>query len=164
GEGRRPWGGWARLHYLRRGGCLAPRWVRPPGEGHGAAGVERGPALAEGRHARHLRGHGPRARGPRLRALGHPGRRPSGHVSLDGSDQRMSQVWKLAAIVLLAVGVTSCAETTMAVPPGTVEADRFLFERGQAAVKERKWVDAREYFRNIVDNYPLSPFRPDAKL
>lgn len=76
----------------------------------------------------------------------------------------MSQVWKLAAIVLLAVGVTGCAETTMAVPPGTVEADRFLFERGQAAVKERKWVDAREYFRNIVDNYPQSPFRPDAKL
>lgn len=76
----------------------------------------------------------------------------------------MSDVWKLTAVVILAIGMGGCAETTTAVPPGTAEADRFLFERGGAAAKERKWADAREYFRNIVDNYPQSPFRPDAKL
>lgn len=42
--------------------------------------------------------------------------------------------------------------------------DRFLYERGQAALKEEKWLDAREYFRQVVDNYPQSPLRPDAKL
>lgn len=76
----------------------------------------------------------------------------------------MSHVWKLMAVALLAAGVAACAETTTAVPPGTAEADRFLFERGEAAAKERNWTDAREYFRNIVDNYPQSPYRPDAKL
>lgn len=76
----------------------------------------------------------------------------------------MSHVWKLMAVALLAAGVAGCAETTTAVPPGTAEADRFLFERGEAAAKEENWTDAREYFRNIVDNYPQSPFRPEAKL
>lgn len=76
----------------------------------------------------------------------------------------MSHVWKVIAAALLAVGVAACAETTTTVPPGTAEADRFLFERGEAAAKERKWSNAREYFRNIVDNYPQSPFRPEAKL
>lgn len=42
--------------------------------------------------------------------------------------------------------------------------DRFLYERGQAALKESKWLDAREYFRQVVDNYPQSPLRPDAKI
>ena len=32
------------------------------------------------------------------------------------------------------------------------------------ALKERKWLNAREYFRQVVDNYPQSPLRPDAKL
>ncbi len=50
------------------------------------------------------------------------------------------------------------------VPPGTAEADQFLFTRGQEELKERHWVQAREYFRQIVDNYPQSQFRPDAKL
>ncbi len=48
--------------------------------------------------------------------------------------------------------------------PGTADADKFLFDRGTAAANDEKWLDAREYFRNIVDNYPQSPFRPDAKL
>ena len=57
-----------------------------------------------------------------------------------------------------------CAAKTNALPPGTADADKFLFDRGTEAAKEKKWLDAREYFRNIVDNYPQSPFRPDAKL
>jgi outer membrane protein assembly factor BamD len=42
--------------------------------------------------------------------------------------------------------------------------DRFLLDRGNAALVEKKWLDAREYFRQVVDNYPQSPARPDAKL
>jgi len=49
-------------------------------------------------------------------------------------------------------------------PANTANPDRFLYERGQAALKEEKWLDAREYFRQVVDNYPQSPLRPDAKL
>ncbi len=76
----------------------------------------------------------------------------------------MSHVWKLLASALVAVAVTGCAETIVTVPPGTAEADKFLFERGEASAKDRKWSNAREYYRNIVDNYPQSPYRPDAKL
>jgi outer membrane protein assembly factor BamD len=63
-----------------------------------------------------------------------------------------------------AVVLGGCAAERSIVPPGTVEADKFLFDRGQEEFKERRWLRAREYFRQIVDNYPQSPFRPDAKL
>jgi outer membrane protein assembly factor BamD len=66
--------------------------------------------------------------------------------------------------VAIVLGGVACAKASAALPPGTAEADKFLFERGNAAVQDEKWVDAREYYRNIVDNYPQSPFRPDAKL
>jgi outer membrane protein assembly factor BamD len=44
------------------------------------------------------------------------------------------------------------------------DADKFLFEKGTAALNKRRWYTAREYFSRIVDNYPQSPYRPDAKL
>ena len=66
--------------------------------------------------------------------------------------------------VVLVLAVTGCAQKTGSLPPGTADADKFLFDRGTESAKERKWIDAREYFRNLVDNYPQSPYRPDAKL
>ena len=44
------------------------------------------------------------------------------------------------------------------------EADKFLFEKGTAALDKHRWFTAREYFSRLVDNYPQSPYRPDAKL
>ena len=44
------------------------------------------------------------------------------------------------------------------------DADKFLFQRGEEEFKERELAAAREYYRQIVDNYPQSPYRPDAKL
>ena len=76
----------------------------------------------------------------------------------------MSHRWKSFTVAALLITVAACAKSPSTLPPGTAEADKFLFERGEAAVKNEKWVDAREYFRNIVDNYPQSPYRPDAKL
>jgi outer membrane protein assembly factor BamD len=67
-------------------------------------------------------------------------------------------------VLVLATAITGCAQKTSNLPPGTADADKFLFDRGTEAAKERKWIDAREYFRNLVDNYPQSPYRPDAKL
>ena len=42
--------------------------------------------------------------------------------------------------------------------------DRFLFDKGVAALTDKHWTDAREYYRQVVDNYPQSPLRPEAKL
>jgi outer membrane protein assembly factor BamD len=68
------------------------------------------------------------------------------------------------AVLVFAATIAGCAEKTANLAPGTADADKFLFDRGTEAAKEKKWLDSREYFRNLVDNYPQSPFRPDAKL
>jgi outer membrane protein assembly factor BamD len=65
----------------------------------------------------------------------------------------------IAALVALA----GCGKKAV-MAPGSAQADSFLHDKGTAAFNERKWLQAREYFRQIVDNYPQSPYRPDAKL
>jgi outer membrane protein assembly factor BamD len=66
--------------------------------------------------------------------------------------------------VALAVAVTACGGNRVATPPPGVAPDQFLYERGQMALMEENWLQARTYFQQIVDNYPQSPRRPDAKL
>lgn len=59
----------------------------------------------------------------------------------------------------------ACGATTARVPPeGSLEPDKFLFENGTKALNEKRWFVAREYFRQLVDNYPQSIYRADAKL
>jgi outer membrane protein assembly factor BamD len=71
----------------------------------------------------------------------------------------------VAAVALAAALLTSaCAGDRTRVPPGTLDPDKLLFERGTAALNDRKWLTAREYFRQIVEGYPQSPYRADAKL
>jgi outer membrane protein assembly factor BamD len=71
----------------------------------------------------------------------------------------------LLGFVILAIAAGACGGSQRAMlPPGTAQADQFLFERGEEALEARRWSDARQYFRQVVDNYPQSPYRPDAKL
>jgi outer membrane protein assembly factor BamD len=70
-------------------------------------------------------------------------------------------------IVFAALALTvACASATsrQVVPAGTQEPDKFLFEKGDAALKKKKWLTAREYFKQVVETYTQSPLRPDAKL
>lgn len=76
----------------------------------------------------------------------------------------MSGMRLMTALALAAMLAGGCAAKSDVLPPGTVDADKFLFDRGTEAAKDRRWLDSREYFRNLVDNYPQSPYRPDAKL
>jgi len=69
------------------------------------------------------------------------------------------------AVMLAAVGVApGCAKKSGVVPTGILEADKYLYDRGNELVAKKKWFQAREYFRQLVDNYPQSNYRPDAKL
>lgn len=70
----------------------------------------------------------------------------------------------LSLWLLVTIGLAGCGANRSDVPTGVAEADQFLFTRGQEEIKEENWVRAREYFRQIVDNYPQSTHRPDAKL
>ncbi len=67
-----------------------------------------------------------------------------------------------AAAALIVAGCASAGRNT--VPPGTLEPDRFLFERGKAALDDHKWLTAREYFKEVFETYTQSTYRPDAKL
>jgi outer membrane protein assembly factor BamD len=67
-------------------------------------------------------------------------------------------------VLIVLAGAGACAGRESSIPPDPAMADRFLMERGREAMEKRRWADAREYFRQIVDNYPGSSFRADAKL
>jgi len=79
----------------------------------------------------------------------------------------MTRMRKLsyAIVVLLALVAGACASGNSKKPPeGTLEPDKFLFERGTESLTRKRWLVAREYFRQLVDSYPTSQHRADAKL
>jgi outer membrane protein assembly factor BamD len=64
----------------------------------------------------------------------------------------------------LAVGLAACASS---IPPGTstaADADKLLIDGGTQALAGGKWLAARQYFTKLLDSYPQSAFRADAKL
>jgi outer membrane protein assembly factor BamD len=68
------------------------------------------------------------------------------------------------AVAGLAMAAACAVSTRGAVPPGTTEPDKFLFDRGTEALNARKWLTAREFFKQVTETYTASPYRPDAKL
>jgi outer membrane protein assembly factor BamD len=73
--------------------------------------------------------------------------------------------WRGIALAAALVAAAGCGiKTRGSVPPGTSEPDRFLFEKGTEALNAKKWLTAREFFKQVVETYTASPFRPDAKL
>jgi outer membrane protein assembly factor BamD len=75
---------------------------------------------------------------------------------------RSRLVLMMAVLVLAAAG--ACAKQSSKVPPGTNQPDKFLFERGTEQLQKKKWLTAREYFQTLVETYPQSSYRADAKL
>jgi outer membrane protein assembly factor BamD len=76
--------------------------------------------------------------------------------------ERFVAVGALAATLAVAAG---CASTGRGpVPPGTAQPDQFLFDKGNEALQKKKWITAREYFKQVTETYTQSPIRPDAKL
>ena len=70
-----------------------------------------------------------------------------------------------AVLVLVAVVAGACASGGPKKPPaGMPDPDKFLFDRGNENLQKHRWTVAREYFRQLVDSYPQSPYRADAKL
>ena len=57
-----------------------------------------------------------------------------------------------------------CRHKTNLPAANSVEADRYLFDHGNDALKRKHWLEGREYFKKLVDTYPQSPYRQDSKL
>ena len=73
----------------------------------------------------------------------------------------------LAIVLASAVfGAAGCASggSGNKLPTGTIEPDKFLFDKGTESLKTRHWVKALQYFQQLWDGYPQSPYRPDGKL
>ena len=71
---------------------------------------------------------------------------------------------RLLIAVLLLVTLAGCASGQKNPTIGQVDADKFLFDRGTQLLAKKNWRTAREYFRRLVDSYPQSQYRHDAKL
>jgi outer membrane protein assembly factor BamD len=69
-----------------------------------------------------------------------------------------------ALVIAAALFAPACASGPKKPPTGTPEPDKFLFERGTEGLTEKRWLTAREYFRELVDSYPQSRYRANAKL
>jgi outer membrane assembly lipoprotein YfiO len=54
--------------------------------------------------------------------------------------------------------------TNPPVTAGPGEADQLLLDRGNEALKDRAWTRARTYFAELLESYPQSPLRAEAKL
>lgn len=76
----------------------------------------------------------------------------------------MTSVLRTTLVLALLFGATACANRSNRLPPGTTDPDKLLYERGMMALQNEKWLTAREYFQQIVDGYPQSTVRADAKL
>jgi outer membrane protein assembly factor BamD len=80
----------------------------------------------------------------------------------------MKNTLRIMAIVLaaaVAMSAAGCASGGPKKPPvGSLEPDKFLFERGKENLDKKRWLVSREYFRQLIDSYPQSPYRADAKL
>lgn len=76
----------------------------------------------------------------------------------------VSRTWRSALLALVLAAAAGCAGRSDTIPVGVGEPDKFLFDRGRSSLDDKRWMTAREYFRRIIDSYPQSELRPEAKL
>jgi outer membrane protein assembly factor BamD len=78
---------------------------------------------------------------------------------------RAGAALSVALIALSSLALAGCASSS---PPAglglAADADKVLLDGGNAALKSHKWASARQYFTKLLDSYPQSAFRAEAKL
>src|SRR6188472_396374 len=84
-------------------------------------------------------------------------------MAFDCTRAPMRRARSIVWIVIL-LGISGCASGPRKPPVGTLEPDKFLWERGGEELNKKHWLTSREYFRQLMDSYPQSRYRADAKL
>jgi outer membrane protein assembly factor BamD len=82
---------------------------------------------------------------------------------IDWHLHRAGPLFRAAVLFVVALSA-ACGPKKGIIPANEPQPDRFLMNRGDEEIKKKHWSNAREYYRQVVDNYPQSPLRPDAKL
>ena len=54
----------------------------------------------------------------------------------------------------------ACASARGGVPRGHGEPDKFLFDKGTDALNSKKWLTAREFFKQVTETYTAEPVSP----
>lgn len=70
----------------------------------------------------------------------------------------------LAVAAIVSLGSSACASSGVTGAAATADADQVLIGRGNEALAAKKWAPARQYFTKLIDSYPQSAYRADAKL
>lgn len=78
--------------------------------------------------------------------------------------RRLRCLGTLVAVAALALATACATKGRGAIPVGTAQPDQFLFDRGNEMMQQKKWLTAREFFKQLTETYTQSPLRPDAKL
>jgi len=78
--------------------------------------------------------------------------------------RRQSSLMVFVALTALTAAACGGGAASRLPPAGMMDPAEWLFERGTEHQAEKRWFSAREYFRRLVDGYPQSPRREDAKL
>ena len=68
------------------------------------------------------------------------------------------------AVALMTAAAACSSRSRGAVPAGPTAPANFVFDQGPPALDDQKWLNAREFFKQVTETYTASPFRPDAKL
>jgi outer membrane protein assembly factor BamD len=84
-------------------------------------------------------------------------------MAFDHTRASLTSARSLVWIVVLVVA-SACASGPKRPPVGSLEPDKFLFERGTEELNKKHWLTSREYFRQLMDSYPQSTYRAEAKL
>ena len=72
---------------------------------------------------------------------------------------RLARRLPLICVVAVIAAAAACASRTRgAVPAGTTEPDKFLFDKGTEALNNKKWLTAREFFKQVTETYTASPY------
>ena len=72
--------------------------------------------------------------------------------------------WLVSLVLTTTLAGACAAHQHGLVPPGTAEPDKFLLDKGTEALNAKKWLTAREFFKQLNETYTQSPYRPDGKL
>jgi outer membrane protein assembly factor BamD len=79
-----------------------------------------------------------------------------------GLDQRVNMKKRLLVVALLSAACSNRHDIDVGSVAG--RSDRLVWEAGEKAFSKKRWVEARQQFKRIVDGFPNSEYVPMARL